>query len=128
VRQDQPEQLKKIKLVKGDIIEHNLDINADDESELIENIHILFHCAAKAKFSLTMRDALNFNTQGTLRVLRLAEKMKNLVVFSHFSTTYCNPSEKVMEERYYPPNVDPYEIIRLLNSDNPQDLDNIEPL
>jgi nucleoside-diphosphate-sugar epimerase len=93
----------------------------------VNNVNVIFHCAAKAKFSLTLRDALLFNTCGTLRVLQLAEKAKNLLVFSHISTSYCCPNEKVLEERYNAPCEDPYLVIKLLKSPKESDLDDIEP-
>jgi nucleoside-diphosphate-sugar epimerase len=104
-----------------------MDISEKDELELIENVHIIFHCAARAKFSLTLRDALINNTHATLRILQLAERMKNLIVFSHFSTVYCNPIVKVMEEKHYTPCEDPYKVIELLLSPRQSDLDDAEP-
>lgn len=104
-----------------------LDIDPEDEEELIEKLNIIFHCAAKAKFSLTLREALNFNTYGTLRVLQLAAKVKNLLVFSHISTSYCCPNEKTLEERYHPACEDPQKVIALLKSPRKQDLDDAEP-
>lgn len=104
-----------------------LDIDQEDEDELTENLHIIFHMAAKAKFSLTLREALNFNTCGTLRVLQLAAKMKKLLVFSHVSTSYCCPNEKTLEERYHPACEDPHKVIDLLKSPRHSDLDDAEP-
>jgi alcohol-forming fatty acyl-CoA reductase len=127
VRIAAPENLMKIRLVRGDISQENMDINKEDEEELINNVNIVFHCAAKAVFSLTLREALFFNTCGTLRVLQLAEKMKNLIVFSHVSTSYCCPNELVLEERYYAPCEDPYVVMELLKSPRESDLDDIEP-
>lgn len=126
LRQSKPECLKKIRLISGDIIEDNLGINEKDEIEIIENVNIIFHCAARAKFSLSLREALIFNTLGTWTLLKLAEKIKNLIVFSHFSTAYCNPNEKVLYEKYTPPTADPYEVMDLLTSSNLADLDNAE--
>ena len=126
LRGKNPECFKKIKLIKGDITEDKLGINEKDEQELIENVNIIFHCAAKAKFSLTLRDALTFNTLGTLWILQLSVKMKNLIVFSHFSTVYCCPREKVMPEDYTPCPEDPYEVIKLLTSARQADLDEVE--
>lgn len=126
MRVKNPECFKNIKLIKGDIIEDKLGINEKDEQELIENVNIIFHCAAKAKFSLTLREALTFNTLGTLWILQLSEKMKNLIVFSHFSTVYCCPQRKVMHEDYTPPSADPYEVIKLLTSTRQADLDEAE--
>lgn len=117
----------KIRLIKGDIAQDNLDIDPVDEQELIDNLNIIFHCAAKAKFSLALREALNFNTVGTLRVLQLAAKIKNLLVFSHVSTSYCCPNEKLLEERYHPACEDPYKVIEMLQSSCTNDLDEAEP-
>jgi len=126
IRETSPEQLKKIRLVKGDISEENLDIEPEDEKELTEELNVIFHCAAKAKFSLTLREALNFNTCGTLRVLQLAAKSKKLLVFSYVSTSYCCPNEKVFDERYYPAPADPYEVIELMKSTHETALDAAE--
>jgi fatty acyl-CoA reductase len=127
IRNTTPERLTKIKLISGDITEEQLGIGDQDQLELIANTHILFHCAAKAKFSLTLRDALSFNLHGTLRVLQLAEKMKNLVVFSHFSTSYCNPNFKVLEEAYIEPFEDPFKVIEALETGDDRDLLAMEP-
>lgn len=122
-----PNRLTKIRLIKGDIAQDNLDIDLADEEELIHNLDIIFHCAAKAKFSLALRDALNFNACGTLRVLELAAKIKNLIVFSHYSTSYCCPKEPVFEENYHSAPEDPYKVIGLLKSPRDEDLDDAEP-
>jgi fatty acyl-CoA reductase len=103
-----------------------LGISEKDEIEIIENVNIIFHCAARAKFSLSLREALTFNTLGTWRLLKLAEKIKNLIVFSHFSTVYCNPNDKVLNEKYTPSTADPYEVMELLTSSNHADLDDAE--
>lgn len=103
-----------------------MGISEKDEIDIIENVNIIFHCAARAKFSLSLREALIFNTLGTWTLLKLAEKIKNLIVFSHFSTVYCNPNEKVLHEKYTPPTADPYEVMDLLTSSNVADLDNAE--
>ncbi|CRK92411.1 CLUMA_CG005971, isoform A [Clunio marinus] len=127
IREIAPERLKKISLIKGDTSQENLAIDPSDEEELIENLNIIFHCAAKAKFSLPLREALSFNTVGTLRVLQLATKIKNLLVFSHVSTSYCCPNQRILEERYQPACEDPYKVIKLLQSSRESDLDEIEP-
>lgn len=113
-------------MIKGDISEENLGIDPEDEKLLIESVNIVFHLAAKAKFSLPLREALKFNTLGTLRVLKLTAKLKNLIVFSHVSTSYCNPNERVFEERYQAAPDDPYKVIELLRSSRESDLDDAE--
>lgn len=119
-------QLNKIHLIKGDVTINNLGINSEDETELVDKLNVIFHCAAKAKFALTLKEALHFNTCGTLRVLQLADKLKNLEVFHHVSTAYCHCEEMVLEERYYKSREDPYEIMKLMDS-NVDELEAIKP-
>ena len=120
IRKNAPKQLDKICVVKGDVSLENLGLNENDENKLIENVNLVFHCAANVRFDQTLKDAVNFNTNGTHRVLKLAEKMKNLAVFTHVSTAYCHCNENTLEERYYPANENPYgviEMVKLLKDD-----------
>lgn len=94
----------------------NLGLSKEDETELIEKLNVIFHCAAKAKFALTLKDALHFNTCGTLHVLQVADKLKHLKVFHHVSTAYCHCENMELEERYYKSNEDPYDIIKLMEN------------
>lgn len=109
-------QLNKIHLIKGDVTIDKLSLSSVDEIELIDNLNVIFHCAAKAKFSLSLIEALNFNTCGTLRVLQLAEKVKNLEVFHHVSTAYCHCQENELGEKYYKSREDPFDVIKLIDN------------
>lgn len=120
IREETPEQLNKIRVIKGDVSVDGLDMNEKDENELINSVNLVFHCAANVRFDQTLKAALNFNTNGTQRILKLAEKMKNILVFTHVSTAYCHCNEGVLEERYYPATEDPYgmiEMVKLLKDD-----------
>ena len=120
IRNTNPEQLKKIRAVKGDVSIDGFGMDLKDEAELIEKVNIVFHCAANVRFDLKLKEAINFNTRGTHRMLMLSEKMKNLLVFVHVSTAYCHCNEDVLEEKYYPAIENPYgliEMARLLKDD-----------
>lgn len=120
IRSETPSQLSKIYVIKGDVSVEGLGLTENDENELIDNVNLIFHCAANVRFDQTLKDAVNFNTNGTHRVLKLAEKMKKLLVFNHVSTAYCHCNEGVLEERYYPANENPYgviEMVKLLKDD-----------
>jgi fatty acyl-CoA reductase len=120
VREVTPQSFQKLKFVRGDISIDGLDMSESDENELIENCQLIFHCAANVRFDLNLKDAVNLNTCGTERVLKLAEKMKNLLVFSYVSTAYSHCKEDILEEKYYPASENPYGIIKmtqLLKSD-----------
>lgn len=46
------------------------------------------------------------NTRGAREMSILALEMKQLDVFVHVSTTYCNTNRKVIDEVLYPPHAD----------------------
>jgi fatty acyl-CoA reductase len=97
-------------VINADVSLNGLGLNAQDENELINNVDIVFHLAASTKFNNSLKEAININTTGTLRMLQLAEKMKQLQVFLHVSTTFIN-NQLLVEERYYDSKLDPFEII-----------------
>lgn len=127
LRKNCPDVLSKVKAVSGDVSADGLEMSKTDSAMLIDEINILFHCAANVRFDQTLRDAVNFNTLGTLRVLKLAEKMKKLEVFLHVSTSYCHCNESVLEERYYEAIENPFGVIDMVEALKDETLDTITP-
>ncbi|CAO1328087.1 unnamed protein product [Diamesa serratosioi] len=113
-RLNDPSQLEKICVVTGDISVDKLGLNEYDENLLIKDVHAVFHCAASVRFDYPLKTAVNLNTTGTLRMLQLAEKMKNLQIFTYMSTAFCQKME--MEEKYYPAFANPLEVIEMTNN------------
>lgn len=64
-----------------------------------------------SRFNDPIKDAVNINVTGTLRILQLAQKMKNLEVFSYMSTAFCQSYQEELDEKYYQTNVDALKII-----------------
>lgn len=114
LRENNPELLNKIKAVSGDVSVDGLEMDGQDSDTLIDKVNIVFHCAANVRFDQSLREAINFNTVGTWRILKLAERMKNLQVFLHVSTTYCHCKESILEERYYEASENPLGIIEMV--------------
>lgn len=101
IRTVNPKQLTKIRTIKGDVSVDNLGISENDQRLLASCVSVVFHCAANVRFDQALKDAVNLNTLGTNRVLKLAETMLNLKVFVHVSTAYCQCNEEILEERAY---------------------------
>lgn len=118
--------MQKIIFVNGDIAEENLGLSKDDEAMLADEVDVVFHCAANVRFNDPLKDAVNINTTGTLRLLNLALKMKNLKVFSYMSTAFSQSYQKDLEEKYYPSNLDVFEIIKLTESLDNESLESLE--
>lgn len=91
----------KIIPILGDIAEIRLGISDEDYDMLVRNVSIVFHVAATVRFDELIRDAIIKNVRGTREVVRLSEQMKNLIVFLHVSTTYCNCNRVYVEEKVY---------------------------
>ena len=79
-RKENPQLLSKVKAIAGNIADENLGLSDEDERKLIDNVQIVFHIAAILKLDANLKDAVNMNTTGTLRMLKLAEKMSKLQV------------------------------------------------
>lgn len=105
--------MQKIIFVNGDICIDNLALSSLDEQMLIDEVNIVFHCAANVRFNDPLQEAININTCGTLRLLQLAAKMKNLKVFSYMSTAFSQSYRLDLEERYYASDLNVFEIIKL---------------
>ncbi|EDS29031.1 fatty acyl-CoA reductase 1 [Culex quinquefasciatus] len=127
IRETNRAQLDKIRLVRGDILEDDLDMANGDQAELAENVEVVFHCAANVRFDQELKQAVNYNLNGTLRVLRLAERMKRLVAFVHVSTAFCQCNEAVVEERAYPAPHSPLGISKLADLVDSKVLDLVTP-
>lgn len=93
----------------------------------MENVNVVFHCAANVRFDQPLRQAVEMNTVGTHRALQLAEGIKNLKVFVHVSTSYCHCNEDVLEEHAYPSPHNPIGIIHMIRSLNDGLLEQITP-
>lgn len=127
IRDKNPDQLKKIKVIKGYVGIENIGLSNDDEAELIENVNLIFHCAANVRFDLPLKEAVNINVTGTYNLLRVAEKIKNLQVFLHISTAYCHCEEEVLEEKFYKSSENPFGIMHMCNTLSDETLAYITP-
>ncbi|XP_044736051.1 fatty acyl-CoA reductase 1-like [Chrysoperla carnea] len=103
LKTENPEALSKVKIIKGDISEIKYGLSDVDMEFLINKINIVFHVAASVRFDNPLKEAILINTRGTRELLRIAKQMKNLKVFLHTSTTYCNIDKETdaIEEKIY---------------------------
>jgi len=99
-------------VISGDVAIENLGLSRHDEAELIENVQVIFHCAANVKFNEKLKGIVNCNTIGTLRMMELGMKMKHLQVFSYMSTIYSHCYLKELYECYYATGVDVTDVIK----------------
>lgn len=97
--------------------------------ELQDNVNIIYHVAATIKFNAPLNTAININVVGTYRSIELAKSLKDLSTYVYVSTAFCNCNnytgiEEIIEEKFYPTEYDPYDIMRIAESDTEQFPDN----
>lgn len=122
-----PAVLNKIKIIKGDVLEKDLGICQNDMQELISNVEVVFHCAANVRFDQPLKPMIEMNVGGTHKVLQLAEKLNNLKVVVHVSTSYCQCNYNVLEERAYPSPNDPFEMLEMVRKLDDKTLEQLTP-
>ncbi|XP_074533420.1 fatty acyl-CoA reductase 1 isoform X1 [Halichoeres trimaculatus] len=115
VQEEQPDFAEKITAVNSDLVLTELDLSKEDQSILVENVNVVFHCAATIRFNEPLKDAMQLNVLATQKMLALARRMKHLEVFLHVSTAYANCDRELIEEIVYPPPIDYRKLIDSLD-------------
>lgn len=69
---------------------------------LKQNVNIVFHSAATVRFDQSIKEAVNLNTLGSIRLWELCAQMENLRSIIHVSTAYTNPTRECVGEQVYP--------------------------
>ncbi|XP_055680430.1 putative fatty acyl-CoA reductase CG5065 [Lutzomyia longipalpis] len=119
-------QLDKLIPVAGDVSVLNMGISEED-IRAMENVSIVFHVAASVRFDDPLKDAILMNARGTREVCRFAERLQNLKVMMHVSTSYCNPDWHDIEEKIYPPYADWKKAIKIAETYDQELLDILAP-
>ncbi|CAH1170050.1 unnamed protein product [Phaedon cochleariae] len=127
LRQSQPDAMKKIVPVSGDVNTDCLGLKSSDLELLVEEVSVVFHMAATLKLDAKLRDAVDQNTAGTARVIDVSKKMKHLAAFAHYSTAFCSADVAEFEERVYEAKDDPRDVIDICSWLNPEALDLATP-
>lgn len=113
LKESQPNAMKKVIPVNGDIITDGLGLSPEHVKLLVDNVSVVFHFAATLKLEAKLKDAIDQNTAGTARVIEIARKIKNLKAFIHLSTAFCSADIDVFEEKVYPSPDNPYDVIEV---------------
>ncbi len=93
---------------------------------LENNCHIILHCAAVVDFNERLDKAIELNVLGSLRLMELAQRCKNLQAFVHTSTAYVNSNRRGgIDEKLYPLGFEPEAILRKVKTMNVSELEKV---
>nr|CAI5864319.1 unnamed protein product [Callosobruchus analis] len=127
LRTAQPDAIKKVIALCGDVDSENLGLKTNDVELLAANVNIVFHMAATLKLEANLKDAIEQNTAGTARVIDICKQIRKLDVFVHFSTAFCSADVEVFEERVYENKDNPRDVINITRWLNPDALEVATP-
>lgn len=91
--------------VKGDLVLDGLGIDPQARQTLRKEVQLILNNAASINFDDPLRDALQINYYGSMRVLDLAHECENLLALHHVSTAGVNmnlPNHAVCPEEIVP--------------------------
>lgn len=72
--------LSKCTIMGGDCSELELGMSPADRQTIINEVSVVYHCAATIRFDETLKKAVLLNTRGTKSMLDLAGEMEHLDV------------------------------------------------
>ncbi|CAN6478277.1 unnamed protein product [Victoria cruziana] len=82
--------LSKLVPVVGHLQEESLGMEERVEKDIADEVEVIVSCAANTRFDERYDVAMNTNTRGASRLVKLARSCKKLQVFLHVSTAYVN--------------------------------------
>ncbi|KAL7013673.1 hypothetical protein ACKWTF_015516 [Chironomus riparius] len=101
IREENPEYFLKVIAIGGDMKSHELGISDHDQQILIQNVSIIFHCAATVRFNEKIKEAIEINVKGTQKLMDLSRQMDDLKAFVYVSTAYSNCDRREVDEIFY---------------------------
>lgn len=104
---------KKVVPVEGDITKQGLGFSEEDRQTLVDNVHVVFHCAASIRFDAPLKESLDFNVFATKQVIDLCRQVKQLKSFIHCSTAYSHCQRTEVDEQFYKIATNPSELLKL---------------
>lgn len=116
-----PDELDKLTAIPGDIMSPLLGISKK-HLNIIKNASIFIHSAATVRFDEPLRKAIKVNLGGTYESMKVAQTLEKLELFAHVSTFYSNPYLKYVDSKLYPAVMDWKAVLKLANSNIPDEI------
>ncbi|XP_055383701.1 fatty acyl-CoA reductase 1-like [Condylostylus longicornis] len=126
IREKDPDQLKKVRLIEAELKKASLELKPEDEELLINNCQLVFHVAASVQFDKHLHDISETNIYGLKLMLDLAKQMEHLEAFIFCSTAFCQYKDIALEEKGYEPPVTFENLDKILSNFSEDSLTPIE--
>ncbi|XP_015590617.1 putative fatty acyl-CoA reductase CG5065 [Cephus cinctus] len=127
IRKTKPSVMKKLVPFQGDVTMDKLGLTDEQQERLVNEVSVIFHCAATLRLEAKLKDAIEMNTVGTKRILELSKQIKGLKALVHLSTAFCHVDQEELGERVYDAPDDPRDVMRLVQWMDESAIDLITP-
>lgn len=91
-------QFSKFVAINGDTSEPDMGLNESDKMTLINEVDLVFHCAASVKFDAPFPYNFKQNTLGSKYMVDLVKKFKRVDHYIYVSTAFVNCQVNVVED------------------------------
>ena len=120
---------EKIIPIQGDLLKSPVIFDPQAEREVLENVNVIMNSAASIDFNQRLDQAIQINVLGTLKILDLAKRCKNIASFVQISTCYvnCDKPEGWIEEKVYPISRDYKELLNEILSLSVEEIERKTP-
>lgn len=110
--------------IEGDMGLPSLGISPADWARLASSVQIIFHSAANVRFDEPLSAIVKTNVRGLRYLVDLAKSASSdqFIAFVHVSTAFSNCLHPHVEEKFYPPAMDPHKIIEIAEKANADEL------
>ncbi|XP_050300282.1 fatty acyl-CoA reductase wat-like [Anthonomus grandis grandis] len=115
--------LEKVSIMDGDLSQPILGLSKENQQTIIDEVDVIFHCAATVRFDEHLKKATTINIKGTKELIDLAKKITKLKTFMYMGTAFSNSYQKEIEEKIYPTKITAENLISMCNSLDEEYLD-----
>lgn len=99
--------------ISGDLSDPDLGLSLFDRLKICKEVELIFHCGGIDDFEADFKKVIITNVRGTQLMLELAKQCDKLQVFSYLSSVFCHIYEESVKEQVYQPPKNPYEVIKI---------------
>ncbi|KAK9512592.1 hypothetical protein O3M35_000983 [Rhynocoris fuscipes] len=111
-----PNYLEKVSTIPGDLTKKNLGISEEDIERICDETEVVIHGGATVSMSELLKPVIDVNLKGSLSMMALGQKIKNLQAFALISTAYSFCPYPEIKEELNNIHIKPDELINLVDN------------
>ncbi|CAG9770872.1 unnamed protein product [Ceutorhynchus assimilis] len=116
LKRTNPTALDKVEILEGDCSLPMVGLSEQDIETFVQNVNVIFHCAATVRFDEKIKHATRTNVRSTKDLVDLAKKIPKLRTFVYVGTAYSNSNRLEIREEIYPAKITAEKLITVCES------------